>query len=289
MSNFFVSTAGAGNNSALDYGKALIERGFTGLELSGGIYDPHWRRKIDSLLGDCKLVLHNYFPIPRDSFVINLASKNINILNKSIEFIRNSIDISSQIGAKWYGVHAGFLYDPKPFELGKRLNSNVLLEYEAAHSIFINSLKKLGEYSESKGIRLLVENHVLTRENYQIFDEVNPLMMVDVEGILNVMNDLDNRVGLLVDLGHLNVSSKTLGFDPKTALKELDLVIEGYQLSENDGVSDLHEMFGINSWFTNSLNPLVEYVSFEVKNPILEDLDNFIYLWKNSKNFRGLI
>ena len=57
-------------------------------------------------------LVHNYFPTPKDEFVINIASQNTEIRQRSINHIYKSIDFCSYIGAKLYTFHPGFLTDP---------------------------------------------------------------------------------------------------------------------------------------------------------------------------------
>ena len=63
-------------------------------------------------------MLLNYFPIPRESFVVNIASLNNLIRKKSINHIKNAIDFCNIIDAKLYTFHPGFLTDPNGSNIG---------------------------------------------------------------------------------------------------------------------------------------------------------------------------
>ena len=274
--SIFVSTTGAGRNSALDFGFQLLESGYEGIELSGGKFDPRWEKKLMELAISGKVVLHNYFPVPADSFVLNLASSNPDILSRTVDFITKSIDISSQLKSEWYGIHAGFLYDPAPSELGRELEQRNLFSHDRAYQTFIESVRKLSEYATGKGVRLLLENHVLNKKNYLKFNHENPLLMVDATEIKRVLSDLGGSTGFLLDVGHLKVSGNTLGFDPTDAMIELNDLVEGYQLSDNDGITDQHENFDEKAWFADLLNPKVKYITFEIGDPNKSKIMNYI-------------
>ena len=75
---------------------------------------------------------------------------------------------------------------------------------------------------------------------------------------------LPKRIGLLVDVGHLNVSAKTENFDRVKALKKIDKFVKGYHLSENNGISDSNKKINKNSWFLNYLKNDLDYYTIEV-------------------------
>ena len=58
-------------------------------------------------------LVHNYFPIPQMSFVLNIASFDEQIRNLSLQHIKKAIDLCKKIGAELYTFHPGFLTDPK--------------------------------------------------------------------------------------------------------------------------------------------------------------------------------
>ena len=57
-------------------------------------------------------LVHNYFPIPKKSFVLNIASFDDNIRNRSILHIKEAIDFCCKIGAHLYTFHPGLLLLP---------------------------------------------------------------------------------------------------------------------------------------------------------------------------------
>ena len=97
-------------------------------------------------------------------------------------------------------------------------------------------------------MNLLIENNVLTKKNYLRFNS-NPFLFVDEKEINDLMPILPKNVGLILDMGHLNVSSKTLKFNKINFINKCNKWIKGYQLSNNNGLEDENKPIKSNSWF----------------------------------------
>ena len=195
--------------------------------------------------------------------MINLASNNFEVLEKSIAQVKRSILISSEVGAKVFAVHAGFLVDLHPSELGEKINTKISQSKEEALNIFQKSIRECAKYARSLNVKLLIENNVLTVENY-LADSQNPLLLTEPKEIRDFMESNSEYVGILLDTGHLNVSAQTLGFDRINALLDLQEFVGGYQLSSNDGFSDQHLTFGEAEWFIPHLDWTCSYITLEV-------------------------
>lgn len=59
---------------------------------------------------------------------MNLASSNQEISELSIELAMRAIEFSSKIGSSYYGVHAGFLFDPKIEDLGNVISRTEIID-----------------------------------------------------------------------------------------------------------------------------------------------------------------
>ena len=119
----YISTGSIKNKSiqqSIDY---LSENGIKNIELSGGQHDPDIFQKLKSYKNKINFMLHNYFPPPKVPFTLNLATLNDEIFEQSRNHIVNSIRISSKLEIPYYSFHAGFLIDPNPKELGKKITS----------------------------------------------------------------------------------------------------------------------------------------------------------------------
>ena len=108
----YVSTGGFRDFTFLEAINILSHAGITAFELSGGRFLDNINKPLKACSKKYNIALHNYFPIPKKPFVLNLASFREDIFTASSAHIANAIDLSSQIGAKFYSFHAGYLIDP---------------------------------------------------------------------------------------------------------------------------------------------------------------------------------
>jgi perosamine synthetase len=250
--------------------KTLHSAGINKIELSGGIYN----RNLIKILKQYKNIffsIHNYFPAPKKSIVLNLASLNKGINNTTLDFMINSIKLVKRLGLKTYSFHAGFRIDPNTNELGKKINSALIIqEKEACMKKFIENVNLLYEIANKLDIRLLIENNVCSKANSISFKE-NPFLMCDLEDTNRIMNELNGKAGLLLDVGHLKVSSNILGFSKERFMNNTKNWTEGYHLSENDSESDLNLPINNESWFWHHIKSDIKYRVVEIyeNNPVL--------------------
>jgi len=224
------------------------EAGVTGLELSAL---EGWDRAL--LHGSRQYLVHNYCPPPPIPFVLNLASPDGTVLKKSLQHCRTAIDLSAQLGAPIYAAHAGFAVDLEPRLLGDpRGQSGVVARglpaYEDTYTRLVASVRALTAHAKTRGVRFLIENHALSSLGGH--DGRRLLPMVTSEELLRLLADVaDEGFGVLVDVGHLNVSSRALGFDRERFMETLAPFIGGFHLSDNKGLTDDHRAFGRDAWF----------------------------------------
>lgn len=221
---------------------------------------------------------HNYFPPAKDSFVINLASKNEKIRKKSINHCINGLKLAKQVNAPFFSAHAGFCIDPNEDELGKKINYDKIENRLDNYNIFIESLNTILNYAKDYEINFLIENNVLTSENY--YSEINPLFCCDGEEILNVFKDLKNPcLGLLLDTAHLKVSCNTLNLNLEKEYGKIKHLIKGIHHSDNDGLVDDNQSLSENYWFLKHINEFKKIVHvIEVKNMNIEQINNQVKL-----------
>ena len=234
------------------------------LEFSGGKYiDLKEIKNLTKFSKQINLRIHNYFPPPKKSFVINLASNDKNILKNSIKQIKKSILLARKFKNKYFSFHAGFRIDPKVNKLGKRFNKYKMTDKTLAEKIFHDNLIKINKFATKNKIKLLIENNVLTKENLNRFGE-NPLLLTNPKDIINFFKRLPKNIGLLLDTGHLKVSSKTEKFNHTQAIKKLNSIVTGYHLSDNNFIVDSNEAITHKSWFLKSLKKKLNYYTIEV-------------------------
>ena len=125
MSIYF-STGGYKNQISKDVVKTLIDIGIKDIELSGTCYSEDNIKDLGKFLEFSNLQIHNYFPPPKEPFVLNLASMDEVIAKKTFDHIMSAIDVCTELNCKYYSFHAGFLCDIKINELGKKVDRKML-------------------------------------------------------------------------------------------------------------------------------------------------------------------
>lgn len=267
----FVSTGGRRDQTAIQTALDFYRAGIRHVELSGGSYSNQFERDSQLLPADLMIQVHNYFPPPATPFVFNLASDMEEVANLSINHAQTAIKISSTLERPIYSFHAGFRINPLASELGKKLETRRLINRSDALNLFIERVYGLSKFAEDLGVKLLIENNVITQSNFNSFGE-DPLLMTDPEEIISVMKEMPKNVGLLVDVAHLKVSAQTLKFDLIDAHDRLKPWISGYHLSDNDGSIDSNKPILPNSWFWRHLLRGLDYYTLEVYGVSPQDL-----------------
>lgn len=271
----FVSTSGTRSNS-LNAANTLAENGFKNIELSGGSHVKDLDSELEHLMGHTDaIMLHNYFPPPEEPFVFNLASSNPETIALSIGLAKSAIDISGKNGFKFFGIHAGFLMDPQVSELGNRIQASKLENRERALEIFTKNTLELSAYAESRSVRLLVENNVLSEENMKSFGE-DPFLLSSTEEISIFFENHGDKVGLLLDLGHFNVSTNTLDEPREYSLERINQYVVGYHLHDNSRLSDQHSSLTDDSWFLNYLNTNAKFGTLEIHSQNILDIQTSV-------------
>jgi len=189
--------------------------------------------------------------------------------------------LASFLSIPIYSIHAGYLIDPEEKELGKKINVRPVADRNKCLEIFIARVNKLAEYSKKFNVKLLLENNVISQENHKEF-KMDPLLMTNSDEIIYVMKKTSENVGLLLDIGHLNVSAATLGFDAEQAVRDCYPWTLAYHLSENNGLADDNLPVKKDSWFWNCLKKQdISYYSLEVYNSSVSELKKQIDLVKS--------
>jgi sugar phosphate isomerase/epimerase len=259
----YVSTGGFRGRTADAVSRDLLSAGVKNVELSGGSYSETLLADLKSLSADINFQIHNYFPPPADPFVLNLGSLDKEIGQRSIEHIEQALEWCLELGGDRYSFHAGFLLDPKVDQLGRRIPNRTLFNRVECIDVFVSRVSRLAETAAKAGIDLMIENNVLSANNAAEFS-ANPLLMCDPQECEQIMKQLPESVGLLIDVAHLKVSANSLNFDPSSMFTVCHDKIVAYHLSDNNGLEDSNEDFGSDAWFWPHLKTDVNYYSVEV-------------------------
>lgn len=253
LHKIFVSTACLPEVQKVNSRVSLYQsHGLNAIELGAGISSNEVIPSQISGIG-CNFLVHNYFPPPIDSFVLNLASSNSNIRQRSIDFVSDAIALTASLDAQFYSVHAGFITDPTSFEK----NSFVLPNPSSpdasgcALNLFIDALKIGINCAEHFGVGLLVENNLCTTALR------GKLLLQTADEFMELFDKLNlKNLGLLLDTGHLNVTAHTFGFDPMSFVDRVAPHIRAFHVHDNDGITDTHRPIQSGSWIIDVLrNP----------------------------------
>jgi len=259
----YISTGGIRHQSAATSARSFYDHGIKAVELSGGSFSPTYETDLKSLAGDMVLQVHNYFPPPEKPFVFNLASADSEILQCSISHVRSAMRLALALNRPVYSFHAGFRISPKVSDLGQTLGKYSLLDRNTALFQFGERVIQLAEEAKREGVLLLIENNVSTKANLETYCE-DPLLLTHPDEIAEFMKEMPSNVKFLLDVAHLKVSSKTLGFDLVEAHEKVKPWIRGYHLSDNDGNVDSNDPVKESSWFWPALNPQLDYYTLEI-------------------------
>ena len=224
----YVSSACSSKKNIREAIEELAQLGIKNIELTGGtIYYQDYEKDILRLKEEYNLnyLVHNYFPPPQESFVLNLASLNNDIYQKSLNHRKQSL------------------------------------------SRFRDAWLRLQEKAEPYLI-LYLENNVLSYSNYQSFNQVNPLLMTNYEGYLELKEIMG--FNLLLDVAHLKVSCNSLGLNFEDELRKMLPLSNYLHLSDNDGKHDQNKGFNKNS----ELLQVLKQYDFDGKTITLEIYNN---------------
>ena len=237
----YVSSSCIKKNNIAEVIQLLAQNGITSIELSGGTdyYDG-----IEGDLGKLKekyhlcYACHAYFPPPKVPFVVNLAACNDEIYRNSIAHYDECIDFLKKIECNILSVHAGFLTEIGTNEICGKLKGLSIYDEGEAYARFCYAYEKISKRCKEENIRLYLENNVLSLENYEGFGRQNYFMMTDYKSIMRMRERID--FNLLLDMGHLYVSTHTLGLDFEKECCQLKEYVRWLHISENDGFHDDH-------------------------------------------------
>lgn len=255
MAKVFLSTGAFQTKSLRELLPHALNHGFRQIELSSGCeYEADLlggpRERIQQGMD---FLVHNYFPPPKEPFVLNLAIDDRETLERCRQHCRNSIDLCVELGSPIYSVHSGFARRFVPKLLGdpkaqSKMPPESFIPYDIALSIFKESVLELREYAKGCGITFLIENNVVSPANET---RNNPVcLMTRADEIVDFMNEIGNdSFGLLLDVGHANVSCTTFKENRNIFLEKVAPYTKALHLSDNDGIFDQNLPVSKTSWF----------------------------------------
>lgn len=194
---------------------------------------------------DFNFIVHHYFPPPKEPFILNLASQNVTILKKSREQVKKSIEFCNSSNIRLFTFHAGYRVDPT---IKLNFKNRPIAPYKKAFSTFVESVKEINEFAEDNGVRIAVENNVLS--DYNVVKGRNLfLLLCEYAEFLDLFEKIpSDNLGLLLDVGHLQVTSHWLKFDKSEFVNKLKSKVFLIHVHENNSKVDEHRGLNKNSW-----------------------------------------
>tara|TARA_Y100000816_G_C26089022_1_gene575165 strand:- start:30 stop:920 length:891 start_codon:yes stop_codon:yes gene_type:complete len=233
-------------------------------------------------------IVHNYFPIPRENFVVNIASLDDNIREKSLLHIQNSINFCHEVGAQLYTFHPGFITDPNGESLSKKnydfnwtqselSNSNYSLSFDNMKQ----SMEQIIKYAEKENIKIAFETE-------GSFNQKDHLLMQRPEEYENILDHFSvNEIGVSLNIGHLILASNAFGFEIDKFVNLISSHIVAMELSHNNGIEDEHLPLVSSGWYWNLIfdkrfNNI--YKVLEFRNTNITTVLNTINLFETEKS-----
>ncbi len=245
------------------------------IELSGGsLYRENLLADLVTLKQQQALdfILHSYFPPPRTPMLLNFADNS----EQTRKFITQSMQFVEKLGIDYYSIHAGF---KKDFQL-----TNELLEGGQKHFSFSGMDANITWFNQNFTQKLALENLFPNNDSETCF-------MSSFDDILETLTRYPS-VYLLLDLGHLKLSSRYYGFN---YLDAVDLLLTDYadrilelHLSDNQGGFDDHHLIHSDSiqymlvkTYKNIIRQHKIKITLEARGYSLTELEKSYQLIKN--------
>lgn len=231
---------------------ALYEAGVPRVELSH--CPPADEAELQALADHpATLNVHNYFPPADPPFVLNLASSDPKNQALSLAMARRAVDLNARYGSSFYAVHAGFAAELEVKTLGRGLKYGPIQPPEVVRAAMVANLREVCDHAAERGVSIAIENHPVEAKN--LVDGENRLLPFVLPGELDALIaevDRDN-LGVLLDVGHLNVSANVLGFDRDAYVDAIAPRVIALHLSDNDALADRNWRIEEDSWVLDLL------------------------------------
>ena len=200
-------------------------------------------------------LVHNYFPIPQISFVLNIASIDEQIRTLSLQHVKKALDLCEKTDAKLYTFHPGFLTDPKGsnqsninYDFQWEQNQLSHADHDKAKDLMYQALDEIVKYAASKEINISIEtegsvkkkNHLLMQQPHEFEEFMTKYKVSDI--------------GINLNIGHLNLAANAFEFDRHAFVDLVKDHIVAMELSHNDGVEDQHLPLRQGEWYWDIIN-----------------------------------
>ena len=265
--------------------ETLIKKKIYNIELgSNHIWQENILKKIKKY--DHNFLVHNYFPVPKKNLIVNIASQDKQIRKKNINHIKNSIQFCKRIKSKLYTFHPGFILDPvsqnkskKNYDFIFNKNDKHKANYEICFNNMVSSLKNIVEYAKKNKVRIAIETEGSRKKSFSFLYHYK-----EYQKLYTIFKTSD--FGLSLNIGHLNLASKSLNFNKYKFVKILQKHIVAIEMSHNNGIYDEHKPLIKNAWYwkiINNKNLRKTYKIMEFRNTPINKILKTIKLYNEKK------
>jgi len=263
MKNIFVSTTFLKDSSKLSEALSQCSKAnIYNVEIgSNHCYENNYNYIYNS---NFTYLVHNYFPVPKKAFYINIASLDESIRAKSIEQIKKSINLCNEINALLYTFHPGFITDPgnknnmDSYDFNWINNNLKFSNKDKSKDLMYKSLDEIIKYSKIKKVPLALETEgsVVHKKH---------LHMQEPEEYSEFVSKYNKEdIGISLNIGHLNLASKVFKFDRDEFVELIKNNIISIELSHNNRVDDQHLPLKKNSWYWDIINRDIFHSTYKI-------------------------
>jgi len=254
LKNIFVSTTFAKNDSKISEVLSTCKKAnISNIELgSNHCYEKNFKKIIKK--HKFNFIVHNYFPIPKKSFVVNIASANRIIRNLSINHVKKAILFCKTTNSKLYTFHPGFVFDPVTASNSKKNydfiwnNKIQKRNYNTAFNLMLNALKKIVKFAKKNKVKVAIETEGSFKKKHLL------LMQTPKEYKKLFKHFKPKDLGINLNIGHLNLASRAFNFSREKFVNKIKPYIVGLELSHNDRINDQHLPLKKNAWYWKIIN-----------------------------------
>jgi sugar phosphate isomerase/epimerase len=197
--------------------KVYDRLGFSNIELGAG---HKYSSDIKPVFGfDFNYTVHVVFPPPKEPFMLNIAS-DTEIFQRTIKTAKETLDWSRKLDAIYQGIHIGTAAD----FLADETTISPMISKEKQFSNMVEALSQICDKAEEVDVPIAVENLPCYKDfiTYFTSEEVNRLLK-EVGS---------KKLGLLMDLNHLQLTKEFYEFDMKKYIGTLLDKVLGFHVSE---------------------------------------------------------
>lgn len=198
--------------------KRIAAFGYHGVEIWAGRPHAYYEDMTDNRINEIRTVLESYglqisnFIPAQFRYPTNIAAYDETIRRNSVEYIKGNIDVAVKFEAPFVSLCPGFSMYGKSSEEG--------------WNCMIKSLGELLDYSTGMPVKLLLEPG----------NRAETDLVVTVDDGLRAIDQLNYRMGILPDTGHLFVNKESVS----DVIEKVKGLTCHYHIDDNMGVSDDH-------------------------------------------------